>query len=151
MANIRKRGKSYQIRVSCGYNTQGDQITKTMSWKPPAGMTAKQAEKEAQKQAMLFEDKCLKGFQSFTLKFEEFAEQWFKEYAIPNLRKNTLEGIRKTTKRVYPEFGHIKIDKITHRHIQQFITDLSVNGKNLRNGMPLARKTVIHQVRTSKG
>ena len=45
MANIRKRGNTYQIRVSCGYDTKGEQIMQTMTWKPPEGMTAKQAEK----------------------------------------------------------------------------------------------------------
>ena len=89
MANIRKRGNSYQIRVSCGYNTQGDQITKTKTWKPPAGMTAKQVEKEVQKQAMLFEEECLKGCTVSSVKFQDLAEQWFEGHAKLNLRKNT--------------------------------------------------------------
>ena len=46
MANIRKRGNTYQIRVSCGYDTKGELIMQTMTWKPPEGMTPKQAEKE---------------------------------------------------------------------------------------------------------
>ncbi len=33
MANIRKRGNSYQIRVSTGYTTDGRQVTQTMTWK----------------------------------------------------------------------------------------------------------------------
>ena len=39
MANIRKRGNTYQIRVSCGYDTQGNQVVQTMTWKPTEGMT----------------------------------------------------------------------------------------------------------------
>ena len=61
MANIRKRGNTYQIRVSCGYKLNGEQVVQTMSWKPPEGMTPKQAEKEVQKQAILFEEKCLRS------------------------------------------------------------------------------------------
>lgn len=34
MAQIRKRGKSYTIVVSCGYDTMGRQLTKSMTWKP---------------------------------------------------------------------------------------------------------------------
>ena len=45
MANIRKRGNTYQIRVSCGYNSKGEQVSQSMSWRPPDGMTARQAEK----------------------------------------------------------------------------------------------------------
>lgn len=61
MANIRKRGNTYQIRVSCGYDTQGNQVAQTTTWKPVEEMTPRQVEKEVQKQAMLFEEKCLKG------------------------------------------------------------------------------------------
>ena len=146
MANIRKRGNSYQIRVSCGYDKDGNQVTKTMTWKPDPSMTEKQAEKEAQKQAMIFEERCLKGCTVSSVKFEELAEQWFEDYGKPNLRNYTLDGMRKVTHRVYPAIGHLKVDKITSRHIQQFITDLSVNGKSLRDGNQLARKTVVHHL-----
>ncbi|MBP3854086.1 MAG: site-specific integrase [Ruminiclostridium sp.] len=146
MANIRKRGNSYQIRVSCGYDKDGNQVTKSMTWKPEPSMTEKQAEKEVQKQAMLFEERCLKGCTVTSVKFEELAEKWFEEYGKPNLRNYTLDGMRKVTKRVYPAIGHLKVDKITSRHIQQFITDLSVNGKSLRDGNTLARKTVVHHL-----
>ena len=50
MATTRKRGNSYQIRVSCGYDTQGNQVIQTMTWKPEEGMTPKQIEKELQRQ-----------------------------------------------------------------------------------------------------
>ena len=39
MANIRKRGNTYQIRVSCVYDTQGKQVFQTMTWKPFEGVT----------------------------------------------------------------------------------------------------------------
>lgn len=93
MANIRKRGNSYQIRVSCGYDKDGNQISKTMTWKPDPSMTERQAEKEAQKQAMLFEERCLKGCIVSSVKFEELAEKWFIDYARPNLRNYTYDGI----------------------------------------------------------
>ena len=35
MATIRKRGNSYQIRVSCGYDTSGNQVVQIMK-QPPA-------------------------------------------------------------------------------------------------------------------
>ena len=75
MATIRKRGNTYQIRVSCGYDTSGNQVIRTTTWKPEPNMTARQIEKEVQKQAMLFEEKCLKGQITANVKFETFAEQ----------------------------------------------------------------------------
>ena len=75
MATIRKRGNSYQIRVSCGYNTMGNQVTRNKTWTPDEGMTPKQIEKELNRQAVLFEEACNKGYQSKAIKFEMFAEQ----------------------------------------------------------------------------
>ena len=146
MATIRKRGNTYQIRVSCGYDSKGNQVIQTTSWKPEPNMTARQAEKEVQKQAMLFEDKCLKGQVTANVKFEEFAEQWFEEYAKLNLRNTSYEKMKQLPPRVYPAIGHLRIDKITGRHIQQFINDLALNGRNKKNGKPLSRKTVIHHL-----
>lgn len=146
MATIRKRGNTYQIRVSCGYDSKGNQVIQTTSWKPEPNMTARQVEKEVQKQAMLFEDKCLKGQVTANVKFEEFAEQWFQEYAKLNLRNTSYEKMKQLPPRVYPAIGHLRIDKITGRHIQQFINDLALNGRNKKNGKPLSRKTVIHHL-----
>ncbi len=146
MATIRKRGNTYQIRVSCGYDSKGNQVIQTTSWKPEPNMTARQAEKEVQRQAMLFEDKCLKGQVTTNVKFEEFAEQWFQEYAKLNLRNTSYEKMKQLPPRVYPAIGHLRIDKITGRHIQQFINDLALNGRNKKNGKPLSRKTVIHHL-----
>lgn len=146
MATIRKRGTTYQIRVSCGYDSNGNQVIQTMSWTPEPNMTARQAEKEIQRQAILFEDKCLKGQVTANVKFEDFAEQWFEEYAKLNLRNTSYEKMKQLPSRVYPAIGHLRIDKITGRHIQQFINDLALNGKNKKNGKPLSRKTVIHHL-----
>ena len=146
MANIRKRGNTYQIRVSCGYNTKGEQVVQTMSWRPPAGMTEKQAEKEVQKQAILFEDRCMKGQVTANVKFEDFAEEWLESYAKLNLRNTSYERMKQLRTRVYPAIGHLRMDKITARHIQHFITDLALNGKSLKTGKPLSRKTVVHHL-----
>ncbi len=140
MATIRKRGNSYQIRVSCGYDTSGNQVVQTMTWKPADGMNKKQIEKELQKQAILFEDKCMKGQVTANIKFQDFAEQWFEEYAKLNLRNTSYERMKQLTVRVYPAIGHLRLDKITSRHIQQFINDLALNGR------PLSRKTAVHHL-----
>ena len=146
MATIRKRGNTYQIRVSCGYDTKGNQVIQTTSWKPEPNMTARQAEKEVQKQAMLFEEKCLTGQITANVKFETFAEQWFEEYAKLNLRHTSYERMRQLTQRVYPAIGHLRLDKITGRHVQQFINELALNGKSMKTGKPLSRKTAIHHL-----
>lgn len=139
-------GNSYQIRVSTGYDTDGNQVIRAKTWKPEEGMTPRQIEKEVQRQAFLFEEKCLNGQVTATIKFEEFAEQWFEEYARLNLRHTSFERMKQLTARVYPAIGYLRLDKITGRHIQQFINDLALNGKSQKTGKPLSRKTVVHHL-----
>lgn len=93
----------------------------------------------------MFEEECKKGQVVATIKFETFAEQWFEEYAKINLRNTSFERMKQLTARVYPTIGHLRLDKITGRHIQQFINDL-INNTSERTGRPLARKTVIHHL-----
>lgn len=52
------------FRVSCGYDTNGKQIVRQKTWTPDKNMTPKQIEKEVNRQAVLFEEECKKGYQS---------------------------------------------------------------------------------------
>lgn len=60
MATVRKRGETYQIRVSCGMDSQGKQVVKTCTWKPAPGMTAKQIEDALEYETQRFEDSLKK-------------------------------------------------------------------------------------------
>ena len=147
MATIRKRKNgSYEIKVSCGYGVDGKQHNQYKSYYPEPGMTPKQIEKEVNRQAVLFEEECKKGQITSAIKFETFAEQWLEEYAKVNLRATSYSRMIQVTKRIYPALGHKRLDKITSRDIQKFITGLLINEKNLNNGKSLSRKTVVHHL-----
>ena len=146
MATIRKRGKTYQIRVSTGYDALYRQVVRTKTWKTKPGMSDKQIEAELNKQAVMFEELCTIGIVPSNMKFQELAEKWFDEYAVVNLKKSSVQRLRGVTKRIYSAFGHIRVDKITRGQIQAFIDDLARNGKNFLNGQPLYRKTIIHHL-----
>lgn len=45
MAAIKKRGNSYLIRVSCGYDVNGKHKEQSMTWKPDEDMTQQQIKK----------------------------------------------------------------------------------------------------------
>jgi hypothetical protein len=60
MTAIEKRGNSCRIKCSLGYDCSGKQVFQKMTWKPDPGMTAKQIEKELNRQAVLFEENCKK-------------------------------------------------------------------------------------------
>ena len=92
MATITKRGDSYRIKVSCGYDVEGKQVTQSMTWRPDPGMTPNQIKKELNRQAVLFEEECSHGKVTANIKFETFAEQWFREY-----NKNIASSQKKLT------------------------------------------------------
>lgn len=142
MATIRKRGNSYQIRVSCGYDTNGNQVERSMTWKPEPKMTEKQIQKELNRQAVMFEEACSKGQVNTAMKFQDFAENWFKEYAEIKLKAQTIRCYRYFTDRVYKAIGHMRMDKITTRTIQHFITQLIDTKKCDNSGNNLSPKTI---------
>ena len=104
MASIEKRGNSYRIKVSCGYKADGTQVFQRMTWTPDEKMTAKQIEKEVQRQAVLFEEDCKRGQIVSAVKFETFAEEWFEEYAKLNLKSTTYTRQRQDN---YPTYSEI--------------------------------------------
>lgn len=143
MATIRKRGDSYQIRVSCGYDSNGKQVVRTKTWKPNKGLTAKQTEKELNKQAVLFEQACMNGYLTSTVKFSDFMERWLKEYAEKQLKLTTLDTMGQKISRISEEIGHMRLGKINRRTIQELIQSL-LNGNSKHK--PLCAKTVKNYV-----
>ena len=146
MATIKKRGDSYLIRVSCGYDVNGKHKEQSMTWKPDEGMTKKQIEKELNRQAVMFEESVNHGFKTSAMKFQELAEEWFENYAKNALRSTTYERMLQLTHRVYPAIGHLRIDKITARHLQGFVNSLAKEGASEKTGKPLAPKTIRHNL-----
>ena len=121
MATIKKRGNSYLIRVSCGYDMQGKQIVHSMTWKPEKDMTVKQMEKEAQRQAVLFEEKCKRGlYLSGNIRFADFAEKWFTDYAEKQLKETTKNRIKYLLEQINKAIGHIPLEKIQPIHLIRF-------------------------------
>ncbi|MGE4213815.1 MAG: tyrosine recombinase XerC [Anaerotignaceae bacterium] len=129
MATIQKRNNAYLIRVSAGYDINDKQIIKSMTWKPEPGMTQRQIEKELQRQAVLFEDKCKSGqFLDGSIKFAEFTEKWMKDYAENQLKAKTIARYKDLLKRINMAIGHIKLDKLQPVHLIRFYDNLAENG-----------------------
>ena len=125
MASITERNGKYFIMVSTGYDSTGKQIRKTMTYKPEPGMTAKQIEKAVNEQAVVFEKKVLSGqVLDGGVTFADFAERWLRDYAEPNLAPKTLSRYKAMLKRILPEIGHIKLDKLQPHHIVELNSSL---------------------------
>ena len=132
MATITKRGDTYRIRTSCGYDVNGKQVIKSMTYKPQPGMSDKAIEKEVNRQAVLFEEQCKQGQSVTAAKFETFAETWLKDYAEITVKRTTMCVYRELIKRIYPVIGHIRIDKISPLNIQKLVQTLSNEGMSPR-------------------
>lgn len=118
MATIEKRNGAYRISVSAGYDLQGKQIKKRMTWKPLPDMTERQIEKELKRQAVLFEEQVQNGqFIDSSIRFSDFAEIWLNDYAIPQLRPSTVEGYKRNLVRLNAHIGHIKLNKLQPHNI----------------------------------
>ena len=152
MASIVKRGKSFTIRVSDGYKADGTKILHSKTWTPPAGMTAKQAQKEVQKVALQFEDEVKSGMASNepALTFEKFIPTYLdiKKNSIAPRTLHQYETVLNDF--ILPEIGHIKLSKLRPIHIQNFIQKLQetscqkkyVNGKLITTNKKRSPATV---------
>lgn len=91
MASIKKRGDSYLVTVSMGYNHKGKKITKSKTFNKPSKMTHKKWEKEIQKLSIQYELEVQKGLHlSSNVTLEEFTERWFENYGNIQLKTKTL-------------------------------------------------------------
>ena len=125
MATIKKRGKGYLFRVYAGYDSNGKQIEKTKTWTPPPAWSEKRAEKEALHQAALFEEQVRTGaVVGGKIKFADFAQRWFTEYAESRLRPRTVARYKELINRVNSELGHMPLDRIRPTHLLEFYRHL---------------------------
>lgn len=143
MATIEKRGESYRITVSAGYNASGKQIRRSMTYKPDRGMTKKQIEKELKRQSVLFEERIKNGFSADgNMKFEDFARQWIAQIEKEGeLKPLTIKRFKQCQERTYKAIGHMRMNRINKTHVQTFINNLSEDGINKQTGGGLSTKT----------
>ncbi|QGG47409.1 site-specific integrase [Heliorestis convoluta] len=134
MPSIEKRGDTYRIMVSLGYNMEGKQIRKTTTFKPPKNVSEKKAEKLATSFAYDFEKKCM-GMTNFdeNMRFSELVEWYFEQIAPHKLKERTLlTNIYLMKSYVLPYIGHLKLKDITTARIDEMLNHLYKRGKNSR-------------------
>lgn len=100
-----------------------------MTWRPAPGMSAKNVEKELKRQVVLFEEKCRLGqVLDGHVKFADFTERWFRDYAQLNLRQKTVLGYRNLVSRTYFAIGHLYLDQLKPLHLAEFYASLQADG-----------------------
>ena len=122
MASIRKRGNSYLLVVSMGYDPSGKRrAAQQKTVRPPDGLTPKQKEKWLGEQAMDFERECrsLPQVVNRNITLAEYTELWLRDIAPNKLAKSTLIRERQDTERFLPSLGQVKLSELRPEHFRK--------------------------------
>ena len=126
MASIRKRGSSYLIVVSMGYDYNGKRIKpRQKTVHPPEELTPRQAEKWLNEQAVLFERDCRhtpQPVQQLTL--AKYIDLWLTDIAPGKLAKSTIRRDRQDIERILPALGHYQLTELRPEHFRSFYAEL---------------------------
>ncbi|MBQ8767170.1 MAG: site-specific integrase [Clostridia bacterium] len=134
MAAITKRGSTFQISVSMGYDTEGKKIRKTTTFKPPANITDKKAEKLAKEFAFEFEQRC-KGMTELkeNMRFADLVEWYFDNYAVNELKEVTAYTYRGQLKNhILPVFGNMKLKDFNSAKLTAFFKGVELSPSSCR-------------------
>lgn len=131
MPSIKKRGDSYRIMVSLGYDMEGKQVRKTTTFTPPEGVTPGKAEKLAISYAHEFEKRCM-GMVNMNenIRFSELHDWYFDQIAVHKLKPMTLYGNKELMKLyVLPYLGNMKLKDINTARIDALFNELYRHGR----------------------
>lgn len=125
MASIIKRNGSYLIRANCGYDRNGKKIQHSMTWTPEAGMTKRQIEREVEKQALLFDERCRNGtVLDSKMTFEKYVNEVWMGRAENNLKPTTFRRYKGFLKSILPALGNLRMEKIQPYHLYSYYDNL---------------------------
>jgi len=144
MASIRKRGNSYLLVVSMGYDLAGRRRkARQKTVRPPVGLTPRQREKWLDEQATLFEMECREVPETVRrdMTLAEYTELWLRDIAPGKLAKSTLVREKQDIDRFLPYMGQYKLKELRPEHFRKLYAELR-KAKNLNNGKPLSEATV---------
>lgn len=137
MAQIRKRGDTYQIIVFLGRDSEQKEIVKRTTYTPQAS-TPKAIEKEVKDFARDYERRVRSGdvLEEEGITFSEFVEIWKENWLPAKTTRVQEEYIAMIERKFIPAFGFMPIDRIRATHIDRVLTEMKKAGK--------APKTIRH-------
>lgn len=155
MASIKKTGENtYQITVSCGYDSTGKKIRRKTTYKPELltkkgnPKNDKTIEKEVEAYAADFERKVLTGqyTEGYNLTFEKYALKYLSECAEESQAPRTLQSTRAAVKEFVSAFGYLELERLTPMYLQEYFNKMAKRPK--ANGAPLSHGTVKRKAAT---
>jgi integrase len=132
MASVTKRGNTYRIMVSMGYDMAGKQIRKTTTYTPPDGVTEGKGRKLAEAFAHDFEKQCqgITGLKE-NMRFHELFDWYYDIIAMNKMKETTYHAQRNMIETyVIPQIGNLKLKDITTAHFDELWVRLKENGRS---------------------
>ena len=119
MATIEKRGESYRVVVSCGFDVNGKRIKRSMTWKPDRKYTEKQLEKALNKIAVEFEEQVLNDETAISgkLRLVDFIPQYYDNVKNTLAETTFINYQRIINSFIMPALGHLKLKDIKPIHV----------------------------------
>lgn len=146
-----KGGDSYRITVSGGFDTSGKRIRHRMTYKPTAGMTARQTEKAVQRAAADFERSIEQGFALDNRQtFAEYAAYVLALKERTGVRATTLDRYRGLLDRINAAIGHIKLADLRPQHLNAFYKNLAEPGLRAGGGSATAKMDIAAWLKENK-
>lgn len=155
MAHIEKiEGKSgitYRFIVSGGFDTNGKRITYKKTWKPPAGLTPKQSEKAATREAVLYEQSIQQGYSLDNKQtFSQYTAYVLDLKERAGAKSKTLDRYRELLIRINAAIGHLKLADIRPQHLNAFYKNLMEPGIRSGGGSAVAKIDLAQWLKTHK-
>lgn len=146
-----KGGTTYRITVSGGFDTSGKRIRHRMTYKPTAGMTARQIEKAAQRAAADFERSIEQGYALDNRQtFAEYAAYVLDMKERTGVRATTLDRYRGLMDRINAAIGHIKLADLRPQHLNAFYKNLAEPGLRAGGGSAVAKMDIAAWLKANK-
>ena len=136
MASITRRGNSYRIRVSNGYDSNGRQKIESVTWTPDPLKTAQQNQKALDIFAFEFEHKVKNGlfFKENHMTYQTYIEQWLMDYASQQMERTSYECTENLMRlHILPVLGQLRLSEITPMHLNKLYSNMLQQGY-IRNG-----------------
>lgn len=141
-----QRGEyTYRFTVSVGFDGNGKNVRKTMTYKVPEGTAPTKAEKMVMAAYTDFARKCKDSRElDENMRFKELVEIYLREYAANELKPVTRDNYKSDLEvHMLPVFGNKKISEITTQSLTRYFTGLNKASETTRK-----LKTVMSSVFT---
>lgn len=131
---IERSPNTYRFTVSNGFDGNGKNIRKTMTFKVPQGTSPTKAEKLVMEAYTEFRRKC-KGSKDFdeNMQFKELVEIYLEQYGVNELKPVTVCNYKRDLEmHILPVFANRKIRDISTKSLTAFFTTLDRSSETTR-------------------